>query len=495
MPTTSKISVCCIDCSEINYINKSTYCAYKKRNNTDQYICLSCKNKRRSKPTTRIVKCEKCGEERELSKKSKPSKLCPKCRHQRKVKPKKSKDEIKKQISQSVSKAWKTNRERFVAGIRRKYEDKEYADKISKHLTKINKDSDNIKRRREKYQRTLATTDLRKRISDRSQRLWQSQGFRESVINGMMKPEVREKMAQGREKQPRVSSLENSLSKILSDLGVSYKSNVKIAFYHWDFLIEHGDKHLLIEVNGDYWHRRVAHVVRNDKSKRTYFERHLSDKYELKYLWEHEFLCVNKVYDKLRYWLGMTKQAEFSFNDIQARIINKSEVFPFLTAYHYLKPKDGFNIGAYLGDKLVAVAVFSPPTRLEVATSLDLEYDSIYELSRFCICPGYNRHNFASWFLSRARIWVYNNTNKIVIVAFSDKAMNHSGYIYLADNWSRCGDVPSDYWYVDKDGYQMHKRTLYGHAVRMGMKEAEFAKEYGYEKVRGMGKCKFVHYK
>ena len=490
-----KLDVVCDVCSKSFNVYRSTLYAYRKRNKTDGYVCLSCKNKSRSKPPIKTAVCEQCGGEWEVSRKSKPSKLCVECRKpKREPKIRRSREEINEQISQSVKKAWRTNRQAFMAGLKKKYEDKEYAVRISEHLTRVNKDPENIEKRKKKYQQTLSTTDLRERISERSKRLWQSQKFRDSVIDGMMRPEVRARMAQGRENQPRISSLETSLSKILSDLGVVFSSNIKIAFYHWDFLVERdGEKDLLIEVNGDYWHRRVLHVVKNDKAKRTYFERHLSDQYELRYLWEHEFLCVDKVADKVRHWLGLVEEVQFQLNQVETREIDRSESFPFLSAYHYLKPKNGLSIGAFLDNKLIAVAVFCPPTRLESAASVGLEYNSVYELARFCICPGYGRRNFASWFLARSRKFVYDCTDKVAIIAFSDKAMNHSGTIYVADNWTRCEDVPSDYWYLDKEGYYMHKRTLYGHAVRMGMKEAEFAREYKYLKVKGMGKSKFIH--
>ena len=48
-------------------------------------------------------------------------------------------------------------------------------------------------------------------------------------------------------------------------------------------------------------------------------------------------------------------------------------------------------------------------------------------------------------------------------------------------------------WYVDEDGYVMHKKTLYQRAVKMKMKEREFAEEHKYRKVWGGKKLRFVH--
>lgn len=52
--------------------------------------------------------------------------------------------------------------------------------------------------------------------------------------------------------------------------------------------------------------------------------------------------------------------------------------------------------------------------------------------------------------------------------------------------------MPADYWYLSIDGWVMHKKTLYDHAIKMGMKEADFASQHGYNKVFGKEKLRFV---
>jgi hypothetical protein len=40
----------------------------------------------------------------------------------------------------------------------------------------------------------------------------------------------------------------------------------------------------------------------------------------------------------------------------------------------------------------------------------------------------------------------------------------------------------------------MHKKSLYNKAVKMGIKESEYAEQFGYQKVYGSDKLKFVFY-
>jgi hypothetical protein len=51
--------------------------------------------------------------------------------------------------------------------------------------------------------------------------------------------------------------------------------------------------------------------------------------------------------------------------------------------------------------------------------------------------------------------------------------------------------VPPDYHYLRPDGWMMHKKTLYHHAISMKMKEREYAEKYGYVRVMGKDKLKF----
>lgn len=51
----------------------------------------------------------------------------------------------------------------------------------------------------------------------------------------------------------------------------------------------------------------------------------------------------------------------------------------------------------------------------------------------------------------------------------------------------------ADYWYAKEDGWVMHKRTLYGQAVNMKITEKEFAEKFGYTKVWGKEKLRYIY--
>ena len=95
-----------------------------------------------------------------------------------------------------------------------------------------------------------------------------------------------------------------------------------------------------------------------------------------------------------------------------------------------------------------------------------------------------------SWFISRCLKRLSDDFK--LIISYADTTYNHDGAIYKSLNFVQDGVVPSDYWYVDGDGFVMHKRKLYKHAVKMSMKEAEFAELKGYRKVFGSHKIRFI---
>lgn len=302
---------------------------------------------------------------------------------------------------------------------------------------------------------------------------------------------------------PKVSSIQILLYSILDDLGIKYykeridsesDKEVSIGPYNFDCVIPRENKPtLLIECQGDYWHNTDTHI-RNDKAKSTYIERYYSNQYELKYIWEHEFLNKDKIIDLIKYWTGInTEVVDFNFNEIEVKRCEASDYRLLLSKYHYLPNagRGGIAYGAYLGNELVAVCVFSPLGRQNINESVGYEIDEVRELSRLCINPKFQKKNFASWLIGRS-ISKLDRKYKCII-SYADTTFNHDGTIYRASNFMQDRIVPPDYWYVAKDGWAMHKRTMYGHAVDLNMKEAEFAELHGYKRVYGSEKLRFVY--
>jgi len=330
---------------------------------------------------------------------------------------------------------------------------------------------------------------LRNVNSERVKKVWQDDNFRA-------------RMAVARSSQPRVSSLQDILYGILDDLNIVYYREYEnrpadnecvIGPYNFDCVIPRsGRKSLLIECHGDYWHS-LDKAIRVDKAKATYVERYHSHEYELHYLWEHEFSCQDKIIETIKYWLGINELEvlDFDFTNLKIKPTPAMHYRNLLSKYHYLANagRGGVAYGAYLDDVLIAVCVFSPLVRQNIDT-LEFGHKECVELSRLCIHPRYQKKNLASWFVSRCMKQLGDKIK--MVISYCDTTFNHDGAVYKSLNFKQDKVVRPDYWYVNENGWVMHKKTLYGKAVKMSMIESEYAERFGYKKVFGTEKLRFV---
>ena len=333
---------------------------------------------------------------------------------------------------------------------------------------------------------------------------WNDEEFRKMIVNKAKErwedPEYKEKMAVMRGNQSgKPSSIQKALYSILDDLKINYYSEYagevcKVGPYWFDCVIpRQNDKTLLIECQGDYWHNLPDRIVL-DGTKATYIEKYHSDQYELKYLWEHEFKCKDKIIELIKYWLNITQLEliDFGLKDVEIKNCQIKEYKLLLSKYHYLPnaSRGGEAFGAYFNNQLIACCVFSSPIRQNIDTK-GYNMEECRELSRLCIHPRYQKKNFASWFVSRC-IKLLDPKYKLII-SYCDTTFNHDGAVYKACNFTQDEIIRPDYWYVSKDGWIMHKRTLYDHAVKSYVVEKEFADKYGYKKVYGKEKLRFIY--
>lgn len=338
----------------------------------------------------------------------------------------------------------------------------------------------------------LKDPKTKKKLSDASKKNWANQEYIDAVIRGNKKrwadSDYRMKMAVIRSLQPRESNIQKMLYDYLDDCGVVYEkegSATQVGFYVFDCLVK-GKKNILIECQGDYWHS-LKRTTSRDKAKFTYIQKYFPE-YEIMYIWEHEFYTKDRVLDRLKVKLGLdVPTIDFKIRDVEIREVSSRDVKSFLDAYHYIgKGRGGKCFGAYLGDDLIACVVYSPPIR----NNHSKLFGDFVELSRFCIHPSYHKRNLASYVISKSLLMIDKD-----VISYADTTFGHDGTIYLAANFRHHHDVEPDYWYVDKDGYVMHKRTLYGRATKMKMTEAEFSESFGYtKKFGGIKKC-FVYQK
>ncbi len=372
-------------------------------------------------------------------------------------------ESTKKKFSQSTKKNWK---------------DESYRNNISKVASK------NLKERWE-------DNEFRGFISSNSKRNWLRDDYRKKITASL---------AKSREQMPRTSGIQKILYSVLDDLGIKHfrehennpsDPECQIGPYSFDCVIpREGKPDLLVECQGDYWHS-LDKTSSNDNRKFSYIINNLSDQYEIRYVWEHEFKCREKIVELVKYWLSITEFeiVDYSFRDVEIRECPAKDYRLLLAKYHYLPNagRGGISFGAYFKDELIAVCVFSPLGR----QNLPWDKKTTKELSRLCVHPRYQKKNFASWFVSRC-IKALNPQYK-TIISYCDTTFDHDGAVYKACNFKLDGEVKPDYWYVAEDGWVMHKRTLYGHAVRMSMKESDYATHLGYKKVYGKKKLRFIY--
>jgi hypothetical protein len=327
----------------------------------------------------------------------------------------------------------------------------------------------------------LATPEVKQKLSDAGRRRWQH-------------PEYRQLIAKAVSAQlTKPSSIELMLYTLLDNLGIVYHragDETTIGYYTFDCLVpKQGNlnHNILIECQGDYWHSLPKAKAR-DRSKFTYIADYFKN-YRILYFWEREFYQHDRVRNKLLNALGLQQSIKnFDFKAVVVKSLGSSK--DFLDLYHYLGPGRGGKrtLGAYLGEELIAVAIFSTPLRQNTAGQFSLTSDQVLECSRFCIHPSYQKKNFASWFLGRCA----KQFSNILLYSYADSTVGHDGTIYKAAGWKLHHTVAPDYWYVDNENYVMHKRTLYGRARRMSMTEANFATQHGYRKIFGGPKLCFI---
>jgi len=359
---------------------------------------------------------------------------------------------------------------------------------LRKHNIKIRGKTESLKI-------AMSTPKALQKRSILTKQLWSNSDFRQKISTSMFKRwqdnNYRKKIAEAG--QPRFSQIHKTFSGLLTDLGIIHKNEYVLGPWSFDVHIPNiRGKGLLIEINGD-WIHSLPEKKASDKAKFTYYERYLSEKYDLKYIWEHEFYTIERIKDLILYWTGKEVHlVDFNFNNTNIEVISERDAEDFISKYHYLSKLGhrGVYIGGIVDNILTSTAIFSPPVRSESFNNINVP---AIELSRFCINPKYQRKNYASWLLSRFLKKLSEIRPDLrTVIAFSDRTFNHFGTIYKATNWTHVGVVKPDYWYIDKEGWVMHKKTLWNRANNLKMSEKEYSKTYNYTKVWGRQKDKYI---
>lgn len=332
-------------------------------------------------------------------------------------------------------------------------------------------------------------------LSKASLKKWSETSFVEKVtisnINKYSDTEYASHIASRRlQQRDKVSSIQQLLYDVLDDINIKYykeSSDTLFGYYSFDCLIPnyHGGYSLLIEVQGDYWHK-LERVKNNDRKKFRFMKEYFNN-YHIMYIWEHEFNNLENIKDKILSKCGLINYGNYDFDQLSIREITYDEAKILLDTYHYLgAARGGIAYGAWLNDELVACALFSSPIRQNIRNKNDA--NNIIEISRVCVNPKYRKKNLVSWFISRAMRCV----DADMFVAYSDSTVGHLGTIYKALNFRLDHKIDPDYWYIGIDNTILHKKTLYNRAKQLNMTESEYANKFDYYKQYGGEKLCFT---
>lgn len=131
----------------------------------------------------------------------------------------------------------------------------------------------------------------------------------------------------------------------------------------------------------------------------------------------------------------------------------------FITEHHYAKGASNtsvFSHGLYLGDELVGVALWLPPTRAaaqSVANDTPEAWRGVLGLHRLALHPSVPK-NGASYLIGRSIRLIRQDRRWTHLLTYADTAQGHTGVIYRATNWTYVGPTaPSRRW-ASPDGRQ-----------------------------------------
>lgn len=121
------------------------------------------------------------------------------------------------------------------------------------------------------------------------------------------------------------------------------------------------------------------------------------------------------------------------------KLITYKQAVDFLLPRHYSGriPSISYAFGEFINNKLEAVCTFGSPASSPLCKGIagDKWKYNVIELNRLCREDDYKNQlsQFVSWCLRQLK--QYN----LIVVSYSDTAMNHHGYIYQACNFLYIG--------------------------------------------------------
>ena len=272
----------------------------------------------------------------------------------------------------------------------------------------------------------------------------------------------------------RISSGHQEIMSFLTEIGIEFEKEFKIEAFSYDITVQ--SRKLLIEYNSLLWHSRPG-------SKERDLEKHsvaISNGWRLLSLFEDEWTepkAREKTKNLLRSAVGKCTSTKVRASSVHVQIITSDLASEFLDKFHYIgSGRARLHYGAYLDEKLIAVASFSVPTR---------QSKHPWELTRMAGDSEFRVHGVWSKILKK----FVNDESPSSIVSFSDNRLFDGG-VYQTIGFKLDGAVRPDYWWT-KGKKRFHKSGLRKKPGEIGT-ETELRMYQGYRKVWDLGKKRWV---
>jgi hypothetical protein len=281
---------------------------------------------------------------------------------------------------------------------------------------------------------------------------------------------------------------------VLESLQLRFVPQAPVGPYLFDFQLP--DQKIFIEVQGEYWHN-LPRTVAKDLAKAAYVESQHPD-CRIAYIPEIATLTKGGIELCLSRFLKKEDQAlrQLDLEKLVVRDATQDAANDVLERSHYLprlRKTTRVIHGIFNGDELIGVMIYGLPTYYGVSAQYGLKPRNVLDMVRCAFLPGCNVPNLFSWALSRSVNLIRQAMPEVaLLISFADPHFGHHGSAYKASGWEQDGITAPSYYYVDKDGLIIHKRTLWDHAIKAGIPEADYARQFGFGRVDTLGKLRFI---
>ena len=188
----------------------------------------------------------------------------------------------------------------------------------------------------------------------------------------------------------------------------------------------------------------------------------------------------------------------YDISKYQVKRINSETAKEYIIKNHYShgcsnSPSPCYAL--YDNGTMIGCLMFATPCSENVRASLfgEKHKDNVIELHRLHILDVTPK-NTESWFISRCLKMLLQYNPKIWgVISFSDTTEGHTGTIYKATNFIRCGTTGGAIFYIDENGRLHHPRQnglniTQEEAIKRGWKPVKREFKNRYIKILGVNK-------